>query len=982
MNKNLLKITLILIFSTYSFSSSGGVRKDLTEENLKKLVRTFDIDNNAKIDTNNVEMYVTNHGSFAWNITTGNSGLIFPKGTTKTAVFASGLWIGAKVDGEVRTCVAEFSQEFAPGNMKNKTFVPDNPGFKVYKINKRDGPENPDWLNWPSELGAPVDSHGNPLVLGDQTLWAVYNDADPSYHSNNAGNSDPFGIEIQQTTFAFARRGPLNNIIFLKFLIINKGENELKDTFISLWSDPDLGGANDDLVGCDVDLSLGYCYNATNNDELYGTTPPAVGYDFFKGPRGDNGEILPMTSFNKYINGTDPRTKYETYNYMRGLNANGSHVIDPEENRITNYVCSGDPVTNEGWIDSDPADRRFMLSSGPFTFAPGDTQEVVGAIILGQGSDRLTSIRALRFYDTFAQEAFDRGFDLPAPPEGPKVNVTHLDKKIILSWGSEPEEYYEPGYKFEGYNVYQGESIAGPWKRINTFDKINNTTIIFDQVFDIESGVVVNKPVQFGNDTGLRQYIEITRDEILGGRLINGKSYYFSITAYGYNPNGKPKTLENALITIVVIPQKLTPETDLTPVLTSEIKPVYSRIDQNLAPSTDSVKVIIVDPTKVTGHDYRVEFKKLDSPVIDDDDTITTVWNLFDLTTVKTVLKNQTNKVGDDHYSVVDGIQVKVMGGRKHGLSEVVYLDKPNSWPPGLEPVEWGDGFFDGCADFGFNFFGSALNPYTSPDEFFPVEIRFSNIVTQMGYRYLRGDNPSYRYQDFIKVPFTVWDPISNKQLNCAFAENKNSPTENKKWTPATSDDGGWEIIFIFSSTYQDTPDPVYVSNNILYNADKFDILYIIWLKRKRNGIAVDSGDIIKFNWNNPSDSNDIFTFSTPKAVFGDKELAKSKLKDIRVVPNPYFGHSSYEVTQFNRVVKFINLPEKCKIRIFNLAGVLIRTLEKDDPSTSIITWNLLTENHLSPASGIYIYHIEAEGIGETIGKMAIFIEKERLNVF
>ncbi|GAI87216.1 unnamed protein product, partial [marine sediment metagenome] len=224
MNKGLLKLILILIFSTYSSSSFGGVRKDLTEENLKKLVKTFDIDNNAKIDINNVEMYVTNHGSFAWNITTGNSGLIFPKGTTKTAVFASGIWIGAKVNGEVRTVVAEFSQEFAPGNMKNKTFVPDNPSFKVYKINKGDGPENPDWLNWPSELGAPVDPNGNPLVLGDQTLWAVYNDADPIYHSNNAGNSDPFGIEIQQTTFAFARRGPLNNIIFLKFLFILQQE--------------------------------------------------------------------------------------------------------------------------------------------------------------------------------------------------------------------------------------------------------------------------------------------------------------------------------------------------------------------------------------------------------------------------------------------------------------------------------------------------------------------------------------------------------------------------------------------------------------------------------------------------------------------------------------------------------------------------------------------------------------------------------------
>jgi len=185
-----------------------------------------------------------------------------------------------------------------------------------------------------------------------------------------------------------------------------------------------------------------------------------------------------------------------------------------------------------------------------------------------------------------------------------------------------------------------------------------------------------------------------------------------------------------------------------------------------------------------------------------------------------------------------------------------------------------------------------------------------------------------------------------------------------------------------FSSTYQDTPDPVYVSNNILYDADKLDILYIIWLKRKKGSIAVDTGDIIRFNWSNPSDENDIFTFSTPKIITDNKELAKSRLEDIRVVPNPYFGHSSYELTQFNRIIKFINLPAKCKIRIFDLAGRLIRTLEKDDPSTSIITWDVLTENRLTSASGVYIYYIEAEGIGEITGKMAIFIEKEKLNVF
>ena len=56
---------------------------------LEKSAVTLDIDNNTVIDVNNIEMFVTNHGSFAFNIPTGNSGLTFPKGTGKTAVFAS-----------------------------------------------------------------------------------------------------------------------------------------------------------------------------------------------------------------------------------------------------------------------------------------------------------------------------------------------------------------------------------------------------------------------------------------------------------------------------------------------------------------------------------------------------------------------------------------------------------------------------------------------------------------------------------------------------------------------------------------------------------------------------------------------------------------------------------------------------------------------------------------------------------------------------
>ena len=55
------------------------------------------------------------------------------------------------------------------------------------------------------------------------------------------------------------------------------------------------------------------------------------------------------------------------------------------------------------------------------------------------------------------------------------------------------------------------------------------------------------------------------------------------------------------------------------------------------------------------------------------------------------------------------------------------------------------------------------------------------------------------------------------------------------------------------------------------------------------------------------------------------------------------------------------------------MSGHLVRKLEKNDPSTPFFRWNLLNEYDIPVASGIFIYHIEAPGIGEKIGKMVIF---------
>ncbi|MFL5751963.1 MAG: hypothetical protein ACJ76F_01035 [Bacteroidia bacterium] len=98
-------------------------------------------------------------------------------------------------------------------------------------------------------------------------------------------------------------------------------------------------------------------------------------------------------------------------------------------------------------------------------------------------------------------------------------------------------------------------------------------------------------------------------------------------------------------------------------------------------------------------------------------------------------------------------------------------------------------------------------------------------------------------------------------------------------------------------------------------------------------------------------------------------ETAKDALSQINIVPNPYYGHSQYERTRIDNVIKVVNLPPQCTIRIYSLNGTLMRTLKKDTDNTTDIIWDLKNQKNIPVASGLYIFHIEAPGIGEKILK-------------
>ncbi|MDP3682901.1 MAG: hypothetical protein Q8S01_03125, partial [Ignavibacteria bacterium] len=144
------------------------------------------------------------------------------------------------------------------------------------------------------------------------------------------------------------------------------------------------------------------------------------------------------------------------------------------------------------------------------------------------------------------------------------------------------------------------------------------------------------------------------------------------------------------------------------------------------------------------------------------------------------------------------------------------------------------------------------------------------------------------------------------------------------------------------------------------------------------NPIDPAAGDVFRIATTRPFYRDDAFTFTT-KTAASNADKAKTDLEKISVVPNPYLGAASWEKRNLNfsgrgeRKIDFINLPAKCEIRIYTMSGYLVKTLSKDSaPGVGALSWNLVSEDGMDIAYGIYVYHVKAEGIGEHIGKFAV----------
>jgi len=112
--------------------------------------------------------------------------------------------------------------------------------------------------------------------------------------------------------------------------------------------------------------------------------------------------------------------------------------------------------------------------------------------------------------------------------------------------------------------------------------------------------------------------------------------------------------------------------------------------------------------------------------------------------------------------------------------------------------------------------------------------------------------------------------------------------------------------------------------------------------------------------------TNEIAARSLKEAGNSYQNDKQALLDRMHVVPNPYYANSSNEANRIDTRVRIIGLPKRATIIVYSLDGALIRKLDKDS-DVSFLDWDIRNAKGLPIASGMYLIHVQAEGIGEKI---------------
>ncbi|MBN2281020.1 MAG: hypothetical protein JXQ65_10605 [Candidatus Marinimicrobia bacterium] len=629
-----------------------------------------------------------------------------------------------------------------------------------------------------------------------------------------------------------------------------------------------------------------------------------------------------------------------------------------------------------------------------------------------------------------------RDYNFAKPPITPTISAYSKDGEVFVSWNDIAQKFtYDPfighndannGNDFEGYKIYKSTDadmndakiVTNAYGEVIKFRPIQQYDAADGRHGYVDYGVKSGNGFYLGSDGGLNNYF-------IDSDVINGKTYYYAISAFDYGIEeyiaGKDgSAYGNSGVGNGIAPIENTfsysdGTRNIASVVPSKkaigyIAPNIELTNNNITFGTGWVAPEIKLTSKLKqGHKYKVKFEveKFVEPISAVDskahcyraDKI----KVYDVTDgVDTLIYYEDEGQGnftadnfvkrtDDYWPETPSEHIAFAMQYNKVLESSEFDGLILKW---FTPVEmpqvnshgWVEGFGDidfsvyrqidatGRTDYDQN--GKPLLPFNF-DIIFTENQNINKSLSKDNLFLLGVKAIEVKDHDRENIKDFIYDqPLNFYALMPEITDSLGRPDTLDLFIKDENKNG----------TYEPHIDPIYatVLYNYYYAGKTFVLAYPIVSPIKitfPGGVAPTSGTY-GVRWDRSFWETDSIEFQVSDEVFFDEDKAKEEFKNIKVVPNPYVVTNILEPNaekgQRERVMMFTGLPPKCKIDIYSLTGIKIKTIDFDNSvgnveNGGVATWNLETENGHDIAAGYYIYKITSEMMSrEKVGKFAV----------
>ena len=310
--------------------------------------------------------------------------------------------------------------------------------------------------------------HGD--VVSDEDTYAVFGDYIQERYGNFlwTGGYDErsLGVKVEQRTYSWVT----DDFLYINYKITNMNDFPLDSVFVGYFMDNDVGYADDDLIGFDRSLNLGYSYDSDLEETGWVAPAGYLGSVYVETPVdsvGDPVNGIPASG-NELDDWEIGLTGFQTW-IRSDLGQSEGHPGDVDDSEVDHLKYFQLSLTDSFEVYEEPQDVRQLATSGPvIQMLPGETISITIALVAG------SSLADLKENTQAAIDKFDSGYIGAEAPPSPGLTVQPAHEAVYLSWDAFPETVKDPftgKTDFAGYRVYRSTTgLQGDWIELAEYD--------------------------------------------------------------------------------------------------------------------------------------------------------------------------------------------------------------------------------------------------------------------------------------------------------------------------------------------------------------------------------------------------------------------------------------------------------------------------------------------------------------------------------